>query len=198
MNRASSERLSQAETLWAMLNPRAYPAAKFAEAWNNVLLYSEHTWGAHCSISQPAIPFTSDQWNIKQSYATAANLQSRQRLSDAASRAAISQPAESAAHGPIEQVSHVDIFNTTSWPRTEIVILPQEVSGVGDTVTDDQGQSVPAQRLVSQELAVLVRDLPPLAGRRYTIAPKHDGERGLAATPAILAGQSALAPPARR
>ena len=54
MNRASSERLAQAETLWAMLDPRRYPAAKFEQAWTNVLLYSEHTWGAYCSISQPA------------------------------------------------------------------------------------------------------------------------------------------------
>ena len=52
MNRASSERLAQAETLWAMLDPSRYPAKRFEEAWNNVLLYSEHTWGAYCSISR--------------------------------------------------------------------------------------------------------------------------------------------------
>ena len=84
MNRTSAERLAQAEALWAMLNPAPYPARKFEEAWNNVLLYSEHTWGAFCSISEPANPFTVDQWAIKQSYATAANLQSRQLLSEAA------------------------------------------------------------------------------------------------------------------
>ena len=99
MNRASSERLAQAETLWALLDPKRYPAKRFEEAWNNVLLYSEHTWGAHCSISQPAIPFTSDQWNIKQSYATVANLQSRQLLSDAAQRGAGFQPVQPAPAG---------------------------------------------------------------------------------------------------
>ena len=171
MNRASSERLAQAETLWAMLAPKLYPASKFEQAWNNVLLYSEHTWGAHCSISQPAIPFTSDQWNIKQSYATVANLQSRQALSEAAQGGAGFQPAKlAAASGPVEKVAHVDIYNTTSWPQTSVVMLPHEVSEVGNFVTDDQGRPVPAQRLVSSELAVLVRDLPPLAGRRYTIA----------------------------
>jgi alpha-mannosidase len=171
MNRASSERLAQAETLWAMLAPKLYPARKFEEAWNNVLLYSEHTWGAHCSISQPAIPFTSDQWNIKQSYATVANLQSRQALSEAAQSGAGFQPAKPAATtGPVEKFSPVDIYNTTSWPRTAVVLLPHEVSELGNFVTDDQGRPVPAQRLVSSELAVLVRDLPPLAGRRYTIA----------------------------
>jgi hypothetical protein len=170
MNRASSERLAQAETLWALLAPARYPAKKFEEAWNNVLLYSEHTWGAHCSISQPSIPFTSDQWNIKQSYATVANLQSRQLLCDAAQSGAGFQPVEPSASGPAGKVSRVDIYNTTSWPRTEVVLLPHEMSEVGNFVSDDQGRLVPAQRLASQELAVLVRELPPFSGRRYTVA----------------------------
>jgi len=176
MNRASSERLAQAETLWAMLNPKHYPVKKFDDAWNNVLLYSEHTWGAFCSISEPANPFTSDQWNIKQSYATVANLQSRQLLSDAAQSGAVI-PAETM--GRVEKQSCVDIFNTTSWPRTEVVLVPRELSALGerprssnsgDAVTDDQGQPVSAQRLASRELAVLVRDLPPFSGRRYTLS----------------------------
>lgn len=165
MNRASAERLAQAETLWAMLAPSRYPAQKFEEAWNNVLLYSEHTWGAYCSVSQPASSFTTDQWNIKQSYATIANLQSRQLLSEAAQSGAGFQPAGSA-----EKQASVDIYNTTSWPRTTVALLPREVSWPGNFVTDNKGQPVPSQRLVGGELAVLVRDLPPLAGRRYTVA----------------------------
>jgi hypothetical protein len=179
MNRASSERLAQAETLWAMLAPQRYPAKKFEEAWNNILLYSEHTWGAHCSISQPAVPFTSDQWNIKQSYATVANLQSRQALSEAVQSGAGFIPLPPAkATGPAEQVAYVDIYNTTAWQQTSVVMLPHELSELGNLVTDDQGQPLSAQRLASNELAVLVRDLPPLAGRRYTIA-----KSGTAAAP---------------
>ena len=182
MNRASSERLAQAETLWALLDPGSYPAKRFEDAWNNVLLYSEHTWGAYCSISQPAIPFTSDQWNIKQSYATVANLQSRQLLNDAAQRGAGFQPLPAPSGGQAERIAQVDIYNTTSWPRTEVVLLPHEVSEVGNFVSDDQGRPVPAQRLVSRELAVLVQDLPPLAGRRYTIRSAGQPAPGAAAT----------------
>lgn len=167
LNRASSERLTQAETLWALLAPRRYPVAKFEAAWKDVLLYSEHTWGAHCSISQPENPFTIDQWNIKQSYATAANLRSRQLLSEAVQSGADFEtpPADEAA----VPEAHVDIYNTSSWPRTEVIVLPHELSAAGNFVTDDQGEPVPAQRLASHELAVLVSDLPPLAGRRYRI-----------------------------
>ncbi|MFC1596851.1 glycoside hydrolase family 38 C-terminal domain-containing protein [Planctomycetota bacterium] len=167
MNRNSSERLAQAETLWAILDPKHYPVHKFTEAWKNVLLYSEHTWGAHCSVSQPANPFTTDQWNIKQSYATAANLQSRQLLSEAAQ----------AGEGFVAKLSDatVDVFNTTSWSRSEIAIIPVEIARGYHLAVDAAGQPVPAQRLVSHDLAVLVRDLPPFSGRRLRLA--KDGLR---------------------
>ena len=180
MNRASSERLAQAETLWAILNPVRYPAQRFTDAWNNVLLYSEHTWGAFCSITQPGSPFTADQWNIKQSYATVANLQSRQLLGEAAQVGGGFQPARAA--------SEVDLFNTTSWPRSELVLIPHELSSAGNFVTDEQGRPVPAQRLASRELAVWIRDLPPFSGRRYTLTKegKAPADARVSATGATL------------
>jgi hypothetical protein len=184
MNRGSSERLAQAETLWAMLNAKNYPAAEFEAAWNNVLLYSEHTWGAHCSVFQPTIPFTMDQWIIKQSYATIANLQSRQLLNNAAQSAASANPAPAAekpaAANPEDITVPFDIHNTTSWPRTEVVVLPHELSADGNFVTDEKGEAVPAQRLVSQELAVFVKDLPPFSGRRLLIKKQGTNPPGAA------------------
>ncbi len=174
MNRASSERLRQAETLWALLAPEKYPAKRFEDAWNNVLLYSEHTWGAGCSISQPGIPFTTDQWAIKQSYATAANLQSRQLLNDAA-QVGSGAGVQKIAGGV--QSTEVDVYNTASWMRTEVVLLPNELSESGSSVIDAQGAPVPSQRLAGGQLAVLVRDLPPFSGRRYTL--KKEGPAAL-------------------
>jgi hypothetical protein len=63
----------------------------------------------------------------------------------------------------------VDVFNTLSWPRTELVTLSQELSTAGDRVIDDQGKAVPSQRLASGELAFLAREVPPFAARRYTV-----------------------------
>src|ERR1035437_8255998 len=83
LNRASAERLVQAETLWAIRNPGPFPATAFQEAWRNALLYSEHTWGAHNSISQPDLPFVRDQWTVKQAFALDADKQSRQLLAQA-------------------------------------------------------------------------------------------------------------------
>ncbi len=171
MNRASSERLAQAETLWAMLDPARYPAKRFEEAWNNVLLYSEHTWGAHCSVTEPANPFTAEQWTIKQAYATAADHESRRLLSEAAQSGAGRQPVLSETKpGESGSVSCIDVFNTTSWPRSEVVLIPYAHPATANFVTDDQGRPVPAQRLASRDLAVFVRDLPPFSGRRYTLS----------------------------
>ncbi len=43
--RGAAERLVQAETLFSLLRPEAWPVEDFYQAWRNVLLYNEHTWG---------------------------------------------------------------------------------------------------------------------------------------------------------
>ena len=48
--------------------------------------------------------------------------------------------------------------------------MPRELTHAGDSVVDERGSAVAAQRLASGELAVLVRDLPPFAGRRLHIS----------------------------
>lgn len=171
LNRASSSRLAQAETLWALLDPGSYPASRFEDAWNDVLLYSEHTWGAFCSISEPASPFTAEQWTIKQSYATSGNLRSRQLLAEAAQRGGGFQPVPAdALEEGLEKESLVDVYNTSSWMRSGLALVPRELSAAGDFVSDEQGRPVSSQRLASRELALLVQDLPPFSGRRYRIA----------------------------
>jgi len=168
LNRHSSDRLVQAETLFAMLNPKAYPVAEFEEAWNHVLLYSEHTWGAWCSISGPERKETLEQWAIKQGYALKADKQSRDLL------ARVLGPAPA-------QGKPFRVVNTLSWPRSELVLLPHELSAAGDRVLDGQGKPLPSQRLASGELAFLARDIPPLASRPYTVSygePYAQGQAG--------------------
>ena len=61
LNRASSDRLAQAEVLWAMQRLPAYPINAFRDAYDDLLLYSEQNWGAWCSISEPARRETREQ-----------------------------------------------------------------------------------------------------------------------------------------
>ena len=83
LNRSSTNRLLQAETLWSMIDPAAFPAAAFTEAWRQALLWDEHTWGAADSVSDPDGPNAQTQWAYKQAFALEADTRSR-ALFDAA------------------------------------------------------------------------------------------------------------------
>ncbi|HZP03008.1 MAG TPA: glycoside hydrolase family 38 C-terminal domain-containing protein [Terriglobia bacterium] len=159
MNRNAADRLVQAAALFAMRAPQSYPTGAFNEAWSNVLLYSEHTWGAWCSVTDPENKLTLDQWEFKRAYAVDADKQSRELLT---------RPFDEA---PIQPVSGaVDVYNTTSWPRTELVLIPKELSAGGDRVTDADGRPVPSQRLSTGELAIWATEVPPFSAVRYSIS----------------------------
>jgi hypothetical protein len=174
LNRNASDRLAQAEALWAMINLGGYPAAAFDEAWRLVLLFSEHTWGADTSISEPGGKKTAEQWAIKRSYALEADRQSRDLLAQALKQRqkdnANIPPGRKTGQSISSQETGIDVFNTLSWPRTDLVTLPRDFPTPGDRVIDDQGRPIPSQRLRSGELVFLAREVPPLAGRRYRIS----------------------------
>jgi alpha-mannosidase len=160
LNRASDERLVQAEALWTIRNPGAYPAAEFQEGWRNALLYSEHTWGAHNSISQPDLPFVQEQWKVKQGFALAADRISRELIRSA------SNPAE-----PVLGAEWIDVYNTSSWPRTDLVTVSAENSRTGDRVIDGFGKPVLSQRLTSGELVFVARKVSPFGASRFRVEP---------------------------
>ena len=204
VNRRAGNRLSQAAILWSMLSSlnepgRAdlpvgqYPQADFDRAWQNVVLYDEHTWGAYCSWSQPRSEFTREQWAWKRRYATQALDEANTLLRRA--KKSIHPPAGSQWFG---------VFNTSSWPRTSLVTVPpalalasrQNARGAGIfsdvpwhsvAVFDSAGRPVPCQRMPDQSLVFLARDVPGLSAGRYQIAP---GEPTPAAglTPAVATG----------
>jgi len=158
LNRAAAERLVQAEALWAMLGTPDYPADRFYEAWRNVILYDEHTWGAHCSISQPDSDFTKAQWEIKQAFALDADSQSQKLLTDALAK----------HRSSAEKVAAIDVINTCSWSRTDLVVLPESLDLVGDMVKDSGGKWVHSQRLSTGELAFVAKDIPPMGSKRFS------------------------------
>jgi alpha-mannosidase len=168
MNRNTADRILQAAALFAMRTcsgDAAYPAAAFADAWRNVLLYSEHTWGAWNSVSDSENKFVTDQWNIKRSFAVKADKQSRELVNRAL---ALSEGRDYSA-AP-EPGFTIDVFNTTSWPRTELVSLPKEISRAGGAAKTADGRPIPSQRLSTGELAIWVSEIPPFATQRYMIA----------------------------
>ena len=167
VNRATAERLVQAAALWAMLRRDALPREAFDEAWRNVLLYDEHTWGARSYVNSrnsypPGSPGYKAQWAIKQAFALDAEVQSRELLARAAE-------SHRTAAGTI---AAVDVFNTLSWARSDLVVLPAGMKVRGECVRDAAGRELPSQRLASGELAVLVREVPAFGASRLTF---HEG-----------------------
>lgn len=168
MNRASAERLVQAETLWLLNRDAAFPASDFNEAWRNVLLYSEHTWGAHNSVSQPDEPFVRDQWKVKQAFALDADRQSRALLARAL------EP-KNAQHRKT-----IEVFNTSSWERTDLVTLEGEMAKAGDGIEDERGRVIPSQRLSNGQLAFVAKDVPAFGSKRYELSPNSAASQGRA------------------
>lgn len=158
LNRQASDRLIQAEAVWSLREPFTHPASEFSNAWKNVVLYDEHTWGAHNSVSEPDLPFVKGQWEIKRGFALAADTMSRALLKRALADSLAARPDSS-----------FWVTNTQSWTRTDLVILPADKSMSGDAVVDELGVVVPSQRLSTGELAAFVKDLPALATKQFRI-----------------------------
>jgi hypothetical protein len=157
--RAASSRLVQADALCAMLASAACSAGDDYAAWRDVVLWDEHTWGAAASIETPEAPDVVSQWRYKQAFALGA---------DSLSRLLVAR----ALGGRGRTVAGAfDVLNTSSWPRTDLVVVPAELSRGGDRVVGADGRAAPSQRLTTGELAVLVKALPPFSTRRYRIRP---------------------------
>lgn len=161
--RHAAERLSSAETLWAMLRPAPYPDQMFYEAWRNVILYDEHTWGAHNSISEPDSPFAQGQWAIKRQFALDAARQSEDLLAASLSGFKESDP---------PQRRFLMVFNPCGWPRTDLVYVAPVDHPV--VVVNSEGATVPSQRLSTGELVFLAQDVPGFGARRYELKRQQE------------------------
>ncbi len=178
LSRNTSDHLVQAQALFAMRAPGQYPVAAFTDAWRDVLLYNEHTWGAWDSVSDPERPTVHEQWAYKRAFVTDGQRAAAELLAAAAAPAA---PTTAPA------VAAFDLTNTTSWPRTELVRLSPERSAAGDGVRDPAGRAVPSQRLADGTLAAWVADVPALAAERYAVTA---GPATVPPTPVTIAADT--------
>jgi len=182
INRLASDRMTQGEILWTLLKPQALPADGFAEALKNIAMYSEHTWGAYNSISAPDSDFVKAQWKIKQAFALDGESETKKLLADAL-----------ATRGPApETATAIDVFNTASWPRTDLVTLPRTMKLAGEIVKDNRGEIAPSQRLASGALVFVAKNVPPLGGRRFTVGAGSAGASGTAKADGATLADSAI------
>lgn len=158
VNRESASRLAQAQTLWSMLKPSAaYPESRFDEAFKNVVLFSEHTWGASASGPQPFSKFTLDLWNKKKSFADSADVQSKRLYKEAVS-------------GLSGTGENVHVVNTNLWTRTDAVRIDSRLLN-GKILIDETGASVPFQKLSDGTCVFVAEDVPAMGSKVYRLCP---------------------------
>jgi len=168
LNRHAADRLIQGEALRAMLAPGSYPKEDYYSAWRNVTLYDEHTWGASNSVTDPDSPSVQTQWKIKRQFALDANILSQLLLSRV-----LPHPLKKK-----RSITAIDVYSTSSWNRTDIVVLSHDQSATGDLVVDEKGKRVPSQRLSTGELAFLAEQIPPFAASRFFVRKGRAFDRG--------------------
>ncbi len=167
INRENTEKILQLETLFAMLQPENYEQDRFDDIWKNILLFTEHTWGSYKSISDPDHPDVKTQWEVKKGFAVDAAsdlelmLQTFQRANDG---------------NTSNKGSTITIYNTNSWRRSDVCIIPADLSSTGDLVLTEHGDTVLTQRLSSGELAIYVDSINAFGSRTYSV---HHGNSSI-------------------
>lgn len=155
-NRESAARLARTNILWAMYaTGREYPAYRFDEAWKNVVLFSEHTWGASASGSQPDSEFTKDLWFAKKAFGDSAVVQSKRLLEETL---------------PIDaEGNYIHVANTALWPRTDVVTFDGPFDADAQCVTAPDGHVVDVQLLDNGRWAFIAENIAPLSSAVYKI-----------------------------
>jgi hypothetical protein len=169
-----TERLAQIRGV--VLNPEM-----LAEAWRQVLLFYEHTWGSWNSVSEPYAELTLSSWERKRRFAEdAATLAAHLRdvaLGQDPEVGSGSPEAGRGDPGADPGASRtVEVFNTLPWPRTDLIILDPGDPPWGARVVDEGGDPVPSQRLSTGELAFLATGVPAESSARFTV--DGDGAAG--------------------
>ncbi|MBI9018366.1 MAG: hypothetical protein JEZ07_14025 [Phycisphaerae bacterium] len=157
VNRENSEKLSQLQTMWSMLDSTQNLHDRFDLAWNKAIMYDEHTWGAYNSISAPDSDFAIQQDKYKQEYADGSNKLANELQADITAKV-------------IQQASNViDVYNTSSWQRSSLILLSGQQSLAGDEIRDADGRVIASQRLASGQLAFIADNVPALGASRYSV-----------------------------
>ncbi|MDI6828311.1 MAG: glycoside hydrolase family 38 C-terminal domain-containing protein, partial [Armatimonadota bacterium] len=113
--RIAKENIVAAEKIFSLASiifGEKCPKAEFEAAWKNAILYDEHTWGAHCSISQPKSEQTVKQWAYKARFSYDASQQAKKLVESGLRRLACMVKADTPS---------LLVFNTLDAPMSGLV-----------------------------------------------------------------------------
>jgi hypothetical protein len=206
VNRLTHDRLLSAEkaaTVASLVSDYTYPADKIAQAYDNVLLYDEHTWGK----DYPAGEIQDWGWNEKSHFAYKAAGLSQGVLTESIDKIAgkirLEQPQR-----------HIFVFNPLAFDRTDVVRVTRFTQDKPfDLIDTETGRKVVYQivdldgplapipyapqrwargQFEKHELSDLVfvaENVPSMGYKTYRLAPREDKPTAESGT---HAGQNSL------
>ncbi len=162
MNRASAEKMVTGEKVYCMAAPGLYPEPDVREGWKQVVLYSEHTWGAWNSTSDPDLPEVKGQWQVKRGFAEAAQMISSSMTEKIRFRM-VKDP---------KGKEVITVFNPSSWARQGMIYFPQSLMPPGNlSLFDDQGHECQVQKLENGMACSNISSVPSLGYRNFDFRP---------------------------
>jgi alpha-mannosidase len=147
INRGTHDQLHSAEkltTMSYMLLKSNYPSKDIRDAYNNMILYDEHTWG----MDNPIGKLQDWAWSEKSNYAFKAAGMTELILSGG--RGSTGGNAKSIANSIAfnEEGQHIVVFNTLSFNRNDLVNIPGLfIKEPFDIIDIETGEKVPHQRI---------------------------------------------------
>ncbi|MEW6756243.1 MAG: hypothetical protein AB1505_35505, partial [Candidatus Latescibacterota bacterium] len=151
LNRLTHDRLHAAEKLCAVVGAPA-AGARLPQAWDDLLLFDEHTWGRSYQVGA----VQDFAWSEKARYAYRAAALAESAMGEGLGRLARSVRLE-------PEGRHVVVFNPLSCARTDVVRLTGFAADAPFAVVDvETGQTVPHQVV---EMDTPQAPLPHAAGR---------------------------------
>ena len=206
INRITHDRLHAAEkfaTIASLAGDYRYPAEDIRRAYDNMLLYDEHTWGK----DYPAGERQDWAWNEKSRYAYKAA-----GLTESILSGSLRRLAEKVALD--EQGRHIVVFNSLSFNRTDVVRISRfSMKEPFDLIDTETGQKVCYQivelygpqtpvpyaayrhargQFEAHELTDLVfvaENVPPVGCKTYRIVTK---DKATTYTGSVAAGEHSL------
>jgi len=154
-----------ASTVAHVENPEVHPPkTELDDAWNNILAFAEHTWGAGNSIGQPDSEEATKQLAVKDNFATQAHFE----LDDLANRAMYQLV------NKIHVASNtLVVFNGLNWKRS--AMMEADFRRNQELVDLTTNKIIPLDAMWEKENFVHARflapDLPPVGYKCFQIRP---------------------------
>ena len=171
LNRQNAGKANIINSLSVIKNINKDISDQAGELWQKILLYDEHTWGAHNSISDPESDFARQQWAVKSSYARDASQQAGKMTDDILEINSIWR--DTTTHKG-KKLMKVEIINTHSWPVTSMIEIQPDWQPSGIRVRDEEGKYAASQMGSKGHLYFIAENIPPMGSKIFCFSgDKH-------------------------